>query len=349
MIDRLQTILESALRAIELFAHDAVAVNPWWMLAGVIVHYVAQIVRLPAWRNIIRAAYPKAAADLSIRDVGAAFFAGSGLNAVIPARGGDVVKLAILKREIDGSKYSTLAATFVPEGLFESIAGTALVIYALARGFLPVPTSPSELPQIDITLVIRHAITSAAIAAIVVVAIAVIARWLSRRGRRIVDRLRLGLAIFRRPRDYLTGVVTWQAFSRVIRLGELACFMAAFHLPVTLETTILVMAAQGGGRIIPIAPASAGLRLAMLSYGFVEITDQAVDIASLTAFTFGVSTVLLATGFPLSLVIVWRRLGTLNPRRAVTAARTAIAERVHAGTTPNPPAPAPTPTPTLSE
>ena len=50
--------------------------------------------------------------------------------------------------------------------------------------------------------------------------------------------------------------------------------MAAFGLPVTPATVVLVMAAQGGGRIIPLAPASAGLRLAMLSYGFVEVTGQ---------------------------------------------------------------------------
>ena len=64
--------------------------------------------------------------------------------------------------------------------------------------------------------------------------------------------------------------------------------MAAFGLPVTPATVVLVMAAQGGGRILPLAPASAGLRLAMLSYGFVEVTGRPVDIAAITAFTFGV-------------------------------------------------------------
>ena len=56
------------------------------------------------------------------------------------------------------------------------------------------------------------------------------------------------------------------------------------------------MAAQGGGRIIPLAPASAGLRLAMLSYGFVETTGHAVDIAAITTFTFGVGALLMLAG-----------------------------------------------------
>src|SRR5205085_8127468 len=125
-------------------------------------------------------------------------------------------------------------------------------------------------------------------------------------------RLKAGLAIFSSPRQYFTGVVTWQALGRVIRLGSLAAFMAAFALPVTFATAVLVMAAQGGGRIIPIAPVSAGLRLAMLSYGFVEITGEPVDIASITAFTVGTSVVLLVVGLAISMAILFKVLGTLN-------------------------------------
>jgi hypothetical protein len=113
----------------------------------------------------------------------------------------------------------------------------------------------------------------------------------------------------------------------VIRLGSLAAFMAAFKLPVTVETAVLVMAAQGGGRIIPIAPVSAGLRLTMLSYGFVEVTGKTVDIASITAFTVGVSVVLLIVGLSIAMVILFKLLGTLNPRHAVRAARQALAAR----------------------
>jgi hypothetical protein len=122
-------------------------------------------------------------------------------------------------------------------------------------------------------------------------------------------------------------VASWQALSRVIRLGSLGAFMHAFGLPVTLQTCVLVMAAQGGGRIIPIAPVSAGLRLAMLSYGFVEVTGRPVDIAEITAFTVGVGAVLLVVGLLISLVILLREFGTLDPRRAVARARSALGRR----------------------
>ena len=89
-------------------------------------------------------------------------------------------------------------------------------------------------------------------------------------------------------------------------------------------TVVLVMAAQGGGRILPFAPVSAGLRLAMLSYGFVEVTGKSVDIAQITAFTFGVGAVLSISGLIVAAVILAREFGTLSPRGAVAAARERI-------------------------
>jgi hypothetical protein len=215
----------------------------------------------------------------------------------------------------------------VPEGLFESFCGTLLVIYALARGFLPLPTSRLEVPQIDVSLVIAHPEIAAVIASVAIVAVVMLYRWLKRTAERVLDRLRQGLTILRTPRVYLRTVVSWQALGRLIRLGSLAAFMAAFGLPVTVESVILVMAAQGGGRIIPFAPASTGLRLAMLSYGLVEVTGQQVDIARITAFSFGVSFVLLIVSVAISLAIIGKMLGTINPKHAIAKVRASIAER----------------------
>jgi hypothetical protein len=238
-----------------------------------------------------------------------------------------VVKLALLHRKVEDSSYSTLAATFVPETLFETLFGTSLVIWALAQGFLPVPTSSGELPSVDVSLVINHPFISSITAGALILGGAMLVRWLRRRAQDFVARFKQGLAIFDSPRTFVTGVASWQALSRLVRLGSLAAFMAAFALPVTITTAVLVMAAQGGGRIVPIAPISAGLRLAMLSYGFVEVTGTAVDIAAITTFTVGVGTVLLATGLLISIAILLREFGTLDPRAAVARARAGFTRR----------------------
>jgi hypothetical protein len=130
-------------------------------------------------------------------------------------------------------------------------------------------------------------------------------------------------------------VASWQALGRLIRLGSLAAFMEAFHLPVTPSTVVLVMAAQGGGRILPLAPASAGLRLAMLSYGFVETTGHAVDIAAITTFTFGVGALTMLAGLIVGLIALGAELETWSPRAALRAAKDAVARHRAASAEPS--------------
>jgi hypothetical protein len=318
MLNAINDILIAAEHAASLFLHAA-EVNPWLLLVGTVLYIASQAVRTRGWHTIIMAAYPDS--ELQPRHTMTAYLAGSGLNAVIPARGGDVVKLTLVRRRIPDASFATLAGTFVPETVFETLFGSALVVWALTQGFLPVPVSSGELPAIDVTFIIRHPFLSAIAAAALAALVVIIGRTVHRGATTLLERFRIGLAIFGTPHRFITGVASWQALARVIRLGSLAAFMGAFSLPVTVTTVVLVMAAQGGGRIIPLAPASAGLRLAMLSYGFVETTGQAVDIAQITAFTFGVGTVLMLSGLILASVILWRELGTLNPRKAFRAAR----------------------------
>ena len=111
-----------------------------------VLYELAQVLRTRGWFNILRAAYPDAG-SLRARDVACAYLAGAGLNAVLPARSGDVLKLFMVHRKLPSSRYSTLAATFLPETLFESLCGAALVIWALAHGFLPVPLGPGDRPR----------------------------------------------------------------------------------------------------------------------------------------------------------------------------------------------------------
>jgi uncharacterized membrane protein YbhN (UPF0104 family) len=321
----LSDVFRTADHALELLLHRAASVNPWLCALGIVLYIGAQAVRPRGWHTIIKSAYPDAD-GLRPRHTTAAYLAGAGLNGIIPARGGDIVKLWLLHRRIPGARYPTLAATFVPETLFETLFGFGLVIWALSQGFLPVPTSSGELPHVDVTLLIEHPVLSGA-GTLLLAAIAYgIYRLLRRRIGDLTARLRQGVRILHEPRRFVLGVASWQALGRLIRLASLAAFMEAFHLPVTPATVVLVMAAQGGGRIIPLAPASAGLRLAMLSYGFVETTGHAVDIAAITTFTFGVGALLMLSGLLVGVVALAAELETWSPRAALRTARAAVAD-----------------------
>jgi hypothetical protein len=316
----IHTAADRTLSAGELILSAAAHVGLPWLAAGVALHLLAQVVRIRGWWQILGAAY-SSGRSLRVRHVAAAYFAGAGLNGVLPARAGDLVKLAFLKRRIRGSRYATLAATSVPETAFETVCGAALVGWMLARGFMPIPVVAGEVPAPDVSWYLTHPIRAWLSTAIVLWAALMIAAGMRRRSRALADQLRRGLAIFSSPRRYVLHVVTWQTLGRVIRLGSLACFLAAFALPATPRTALLVMAAQGGGRIIPIAPVSAGLRIALLSYGLVEVSGQPIDPAAVTAFTFGVSATLFSIMLAISLVLVGRELQTRSPWTALRRAR----------------------------
>jgi hypothetical protein len=313
MQDKLDAFVRTAVHAIALIADRTAEVDVRWVAVGTVLYLLAQATRTRAWFTILRAAYPDAD-GLRPHHVMRAYLAGAGINSLVPARGGDVVKLTLVRRRIPGARYPTLAATFIPETLFETAFGSALVVWALANGFMPVPTAGGDLPSLDVSLIVEHPLPAAA----ATVVVAAIAWWLVRKLR---EPVRQGIAILGSPMLFITGVASWQALARLVRLGSMAAFMAAFGLPLTPATVVLVMAAQGGGRILPLAPASAGLRLAMLSYGFVEVTGHPVDIAEITAFTFGVGAILALAGFVVALGILAHECGTLSPRRALRTAR----------------------------
>ena len=59
-----------------------------------------------AWRNTIAAAYPEE--EVRWRSIYAAYLAGVGVNAIIPARAGDAVRLYLAHRAVPASTYITL-------------------------------------------------------------------------------------------------------------------------------------------------------------------------------------------------------------------------------------------------
>jgi hypothetical protein len=282
-----------------------------WLPAAVALHLVSQAVRSRGWFNILRLSYPSAC-GLRARDVMAATFAGAGVNALVPARAGDFVKLAFVHRRIEGARYATWFATALPETAFESLCTTLLLGWVLAEG-----------------LVARGVGHPARAAGLAMAALAVVAAgvWRASRGRAgLLRQFSDGLAAFSSPHRYITQVVTWQALARVARLGSLASFLAAFALPATLGSAVLVMAVQGGGRMIPIGPLSAGLRIAALASGLAAISGRPADPAAVTAFTLGTGAMLLVAMLAIAMVLIVRELGTRSPWCAVRRARV----RLHA-------------------
>ena len=103
--------------AVGVFFHHLAAVQ-WRFLGLAIACHVAKLVlRAAAWCTIVRAAYP--GQRLRYRTALGAYVAGVGVNSIVPARGGDLVKMYLVKHRLPGATYATLTPTLLVETLFD--------------------------------------------------------------------------------------------------------------------------------------------------------------------------------------------------------------------------------------
>ena len=106
---------------------------------ALVLHVAKLAARARAWHHIVRDAYPQ---GLRYRYSLGAYLAGIGVNAVVPARSGEVVKLALVKRQAPGTKYGGLASTLVTESMFDSVVGAAALAAGLVVGWTAFGGSP---------------------------------------------------------------------------------------------------------------------------------------------------------------------------------------------------------------
>ena len=140
--------------AVGVFFHHLAAVQWQFLGYAIACHVVKLVLRAGAWRAIVNAAYPDA--RLKFRSAFGAYIAGVGVNSIVPARGGDVVKLYLVRHRIPGSSYATLTPTLIVETLFDFVTAGALIIWALASGVLPTHQLYSRIPAVDWKFFLRH-------------------------------------------------------------------------------------------------------------------------------------------------------------------------------------------------
>lgn len=229
-----------------------------FLAAAVALHVLKTAVRARAWHSIVTTAYPDE--RLRYRDTLGCYLCGIGVSAVVPARGGEVVKLGLVKRRAPATRVEGLVSTLVTESAFDTVAGAT----AIASGFVLGWASLDVSILSPLAPVARHP-WLAAIAVAAVCGIGAFGfRRLHGKARMLLHEAGRGLALFGHPRLYLRTVVSWQAGALVLRLGSIACFLGAFHLPVTAQACLVVLAVQCAANSVPLTPNGAGTQQALL-------------------------------------------------------------------------------------
>jgi glycosyltransferase 2 family protein len=284
----------------------------WAPLGLAVLCHLGRIAsRSRAWLNIVRAAYPEA--SVRWRDILGAYAAGIGANAILPGRGGDLLRLYIARHRVEGSTYPTLGATMLVETVFDTILGSILISWALATGVLPGLGVLPDLPAIDWLWLFRNPAAAVGVLFLLLVTATVVALFAARRVTEFWQRVRQGFAVLRTPRRYLRRVALFQAFDWSFRIAGIYFFLRAFGLPADAHNIFVVQVTQSLSTLLPLTPGGIGTEQALLVYLF----QGAAASSDVLSFSVGVKLVVIAVNLTLGTIATFLLLGRFRWRKAV--------------------------------
>ncbi|HSJ17027.1 MAG TPA: lysylphosphatidylglycerol synthase transmembrane domain-containing protein [Solirubrobacterales bacterium] len=311
--------VDSFLRAAEAFFDNLTAIQ-WGPFAVALFLWAGMLLaRSHGWANALRAAYPRERVDE--RFITAAFLAGAGFNAVMPARAGDAIKVFLAKKSIPGASYPAVASSFVVLAPFDTTLGICVLLYALTLGLLPALPKVPELPAFDIAFWAEHPQLLMFFVTVLWIGAVVLFIVLSRRAEAFWQKLKQGVVILASPGRYLREVAAWQMVGWLCRFASFWFFLEAFNLDGSAQNVLIVMAVESVAKALPFTPGGAGGQQALL-----VATLKGPSAAAVLSFSVGqglaVAAWALVLGFA-SLAAVfritnWRRL--LREGRAAAGA-----------------------------
>jgi glycosyltransferase 2 family protein len=309
--------MRDVLDAIEAFFTHLSSVELIPLLIAVGCHLVKLACTSRAWRNVIAAAYPEERVPWP--PILGAYVAGVGINAVIPARGGDVVRLYLAHRAVRGSTYTTLASTYVVMAIADTTFALVLFGYALALGVLPGISLLPNLRSFDFAWFIDHPRGSAGIVFLLVVAGLALAIWLRPRIDDFRARFARAFSVLRPPSRYARSVLTWQLADWTLRLVTIWFFLGAFGIDQSVQNVLLVQVTFSLATLVPISPGGIGTEQAFLVYVF----RGKAPGSALLAFSVGMRVTLTTVNAIAGAVALLLSLRTVRVKQVIEEASAA--------------------------
>jgi uncharacterized membrane protein YbhN (UPF0104 family) len=232
------------------------------LLLALLLSLLMQVLRAHAWANAIRAAYPDT--KVSERRIVGSFLVGVGLNGILPAHGGDAVKIVLAKRSVAGATFPAIIASFAVLAPFDSGIGILVLLYAITQGLLPRPPRLPHLPAFDISFWAAHPQLLALSLTVLAIAGVVGFVLLARRAEVFWARVKQGLVILTQPRRYMTDVFAWQLAAWLVRFATFWLFLEAFHIGGSVQNVLLVMSVGAISGALPFTPGGVGAQQALL-------------------------------------------------------------------------------------
>jgi uncharacterized membrane protein YbhN (UPF0104 family) len=295
------------LDGIDAFLDQLTSVDPLPALLAVLAHLAKLTCTSMAWRNVLAAAYP----EQEVRRVSilGAYLAGVGVNALVPVRAGDAVRIVLAHRAVPDSTYTTVVSSTLVLSIFDMVAATSLLIYAaVALDTLPGLGELPELPSFDFAWLLENPLAASLILAGLLIALGIFGWWISGHVADFWDRVRQAFAVVTSPPLYLRSVAAWQAGDWALRLVTIWFLLDAFDIPQSLENVLLVQVSSSVATLVPLTPAGIGTEQAFLLYMF----RGAVSASDLLAFSVGMKLTTVTTNVVLGFTAIALTLRTIR-------------------------------------
>ncbi len=244
--------------------YDAFAFVSWrWVIAGVVLNLLSVLARSLSWRMTINQALPEPHPRFG--QVFSAFGIGLLGNAVLPARAGELARVAVLRRHVPHGKgtSATLVGTVFAHRVLDLFPVAFLVVWVLLT---------AKIPQWAVTSLIVFGLVG-----VVLLAVGLLSartgggRVLDGMGnvRDLITMARQGLAVLRRPMPAL-GAALLQCLGWLAQLFAVYAVMEAFSLGVPLPAAGLVLVLMNVATIFPFWPGNVGLLQAAVALPLVQ-------------------------------------------------------------------------------
>jgi uncharacterized protein (TIRG00374 family) len=253
--------------------------------------------------HILRAAYPDE--RFQFRYIWGAYIAAYGFNSVIPARGGDVLRLFLTKTSVPHASYPAVGSSFAVEFVFDLCIAIPVLAFAFSQGVFPKPPDFSELPAFDLAFLASH--PRFTLFLLTVLAIATLAGFalLSARVRAFWERVRQGLTILFDRRRYLREVFAVQFAGWLFRFTAFWFMLEAFNVGGSVRNVLLVLGVNAVAALVPFTPGGAGVQQALLVKVFAGTAVGATVAAYSVGQQIAIAAFTFAAGFA-ALVFVFR-------------------------------------------
>ncbi len=291
------------------------SVDPRLVALGIGCHLAKMACTSRAWRNVLVAAYD--GQRVAWLPIYGAYVAGVGVNAVFPARAGDVLRLYLTHRAIPGSTYTTLVSSTAVLAIADITLATVFFSFALTQGVLPSVDSLPDLPAFDFAWLFANPAAGNLVVVGTIACVVVLIVWLRGHVEHFGERIGQAFAVLRPPTRYLRTVLPWQLADWSLRLTTIWCFLGAFDIQQSLRNVLLVQVTLSLATLAPATPGGIGTEQAFLTV----VLRGSAPASVLLAFSVGMRLTLTLVNVVAALVAIALSLRTFSVRRAVGDAR----------------------------